>query len=179
MRRRLRALHRDDRFVRLERGYPSDPRIHGFVRGLGRGLVAIEQYHDFSCEGHCVFALDPIESIRADARERHFERILRAERLRPRRISVPAHALDNWPALLSWLRRRGRNVIVECQDRHEPIEDFFIGRIHRVDESEVLFANFDTMGRWEPALHRISVSEITTVQFGTPYIEFMSRHLRG
>jgi hypothetical protein len=106
-------------------------------------------------------------------------RILRAERLRPRRLSVPAQALEDWTALLAWLRRRGRNVIIECEDRHEPIEDFYIGCIERVGDHEVLVVNFDPLGRWESPPDRLAPSEITSVQFGTPYIEFMSRHLSG
>ena len=179
LRRRLRALARADRYVRLERPYPGDPRASGFVSGIGRALVVIEQYHDFYCEGHRALALGGIESIRADAHERHKERILRAERLRPRRLSVPAPALEGWSALLAWLRRRGRNVIIECEDRPDPVQDFYIGRIERVDEHEVLFAYFDPVGRWDPALDRIPVREITSVQFGTPYIEYMSKHLES
>ena len=55
--------------------------------------MAIEQYHDFYAEGTHVIALDAITSIRTDSRERHFERILRAERLRPRHRSVMAERL--------------------------------------------------------------------------------------
>lgn len=178
LRRRLRTLHRADRFVRLERPYPGEPRTSGFICGLGRALVAVEQYHDFYSEGHRALALDAIESTRADARERHTERILRAERLRPRRRSVPPRALEGWAALLAWLRRRGENVIIECEDRLES-QHFFIGRIERVAGSAVHFTYFDALGRWDSELDRIPISEITSVQFGAPYIELMSRHLSG
>ncbi|MCW8139791.1 MAG: hypothetical protein KIT58_12910 [Planctomycetota bacterium] len=165
--------------MRLERAYPSDPRSNGFLRGVGRTLVVLEQYHDFYCEGHRVLALEGIESVRADAHERHFERILRVERLRPRRRSVPARALEGWPGLLAWLRRRGDNVIIQCEEPDASNAAFYIGRVERVDDHEVLFNGFDPIGRWATGPDHIAVREITSVEFGTPYIELMSRHLEG
>ncbi len=65
-----------------------------------------------------------------------------------------------------------------CEDQDEPSRSgFSIGSIERVDEHEVLFTYFDPVGRWSSAPDRIAVREITSVEFGTPYIELMSRHL--
>jgi len=179
VRQQLRSLVGTRKKVRLTRGFPSEPRHNGFVLAVGREWTLLQQFHDFSPEGYTVLRVQDITGVRSGEYERHWERMLAAEGLLDR-ISVPGDVpLDDIPEILKWLQRRCQNIIVECEDLEEDVEDFYIGQILSVDEEGVCFANFDGLGRWDKAPHAIPFGEITKVQFETPYVETFSRYLEG
>jgi hypothetical protein len=179
MRERLGLFVGTRKKVRLTRGFPSEPRHNGFVLGLGREWVLLQQFHDFYPEGYTALRVKDITDIRSGEYERHWERMLAAEGLLDR-IAAPGDVpLDEVARLLKALQRRGQNVIVECEDPDEKVEDFYIGQILSVDEDSVCFANFDGLGRWDDAPHAIPLGGITKVQFETPYVQTFSKYLVG
>ncbi len=177
--RQLRSLVGTRKKVRLTRGLPSEPRHNGFVLATGREWVLLQQLHDFYPEGYAAVRMRDITDVRSGEYERHWERMLAAEGLLDR-ITAPGDVpLDDIHQLLLALQRRGENVIVECEDPDEDLEDFYIGQILSVDEGSVCFANFDGLGRWDDSPHVIPYAEITKVQFETPYVHTFSKYLEG
>jgi hypothetical protein len=165
--------------VRLTRGFASEPLLSGFVLALGREWVLLQQFHDFYPEGYSALRVRDITNVRSGEYERHWERMLAGEGLFDRITAAVDVPLDDIPQLLQGLQRRGQNVIVECEDPDEDIEDFYIGQILSVDEDSVCFANFDGLGRWDDAPDTIPFGEITKVQFETPYVQTFSKYLEG
>lgn len=165
--------------VRLTRAIPHEAWHNGFVFALGQEWVLLQQLHDFYVEGYTTIRLADISDIRSGEHERYWERILAGEgildQIRPP-CDVP---LDDVASLLEFFQQRGDNVIVECEDRDENLEDFYIGRILSVDNESISFANFDTLGRWDDDPHTVSLQEISKVQFDTPYLKTFSKYLEG
>jgi hypothetical protein len=164
--------------VRVRRNIPSEPNHYGFVLGLGHELVLLQQFYDFHSEGYTVLRLADIAGVRSGPDERHWERMFAAEGILDSVGISYGVSLRDLPTLLRGLQQRGDNVIVECEDTKEPIEDFYIGKIISVAES-LLFANFDALGRWDELPHAIAFDEITQVRFETPYVRTFSKYLEG
>lgn len=178
IRERLRSLAGTGRRVRVTRGVPSEPHLNGFVLALGRAWVLIRQFHDFYPEGCTALRWGDITAVRSGAHERLWERMLAGEGLLDPVGAGRGVPLDDTSGMLRALRRRGQNVILECEDPTEAREDFYIGRILSVGPRSVRFANFDALGRWDPAPHSIPFVHITKVQLDTPYARTFSRYLR-
>jgi hypothetical protein len=179
IRERLRSFAGSRKKVRLTRAIPSEARHNGFVLAVGRDWVLILQLHDFYPEGYTALRIEDITDLRSGDYERHWERMLAGEGILDR-VALPHDVpLDDVSSLLKSLQLRGDNVIVECEDEEEDIEDFYIGRLLSVDDDSICFANFDGLGRWDEAPHTIRFEEITRVQFETPYVRTFSRYLQG
>lgn len=179
IREQLRAFAGTLRKVRITRRQPHEPRANGFVIDVGAELVLMQVFHDFYPEGLAVLRLADILDIRCGPHEHLWERMLRAEGISPTPLVGSPPPLDDMRGLLEALRVRGSNVIVECEDDDEPICDFYIGRILKVDADAVDFANFDALGNWDDEPHHIELAEVTQVEIDTPYLEVFSRHLQS
>src|SRR5262249_25569874 len=93
--------------VRLTRSIPSEPRLNGFILGVGRDLVLLQQFHDFYPEGYAVLRLRDVTDLRSGKYERHWERMLAGEGLLER-VGIPYNVpLEDVPGLLKALQQRG------------------------------------------------------------------------
>jgi hypothetical protein len=179
IREQLRSFVGAPRKVRLTRSLPSEPHHNGFVLGVGRDLVLLQQFHDFYPEGYVVLRVRDVTDVRSGKYERHGERMLAGEGLLER-IGIPYEVpLQDVPGFLKALQHRGDNVIVECEDPEEDVEDFYIGQILSVADESLSFANFDALGHWDEAPHVIPIGDVTQVQFETPYVLTFSKYLQG
>lgn len=179
LRKQLRTFVGARRRVRLKRPIPHEPRHNGFVVAMGMEWVLLYQFHDFYPEGYAALRVRDITDIRSGEHERHWEHMLTMEKLLDSVQTPDDVSLDNISELLRTLERRGKNIIVECEDGDREIEDFYIGRILSLEEKSVRFANFDPQGRWDDSPHVIPLREITQVQFETPYVNTFSKYLQG
>jgi hypothetical protein len=159
----------------ITRGYPSEPTCNGFVLGLGRDLVLLQQFHDFYPEGYTALRIADIKRVRSGERERFRETMFRGEGLMEQigiSYEVP---LGDYRSLLAALYGRRQHVIVECEDRKTTANDeFFIGRIIDVRDETVSIRYFDSMGRWDEEPCVIDYEDVTKIQFDTPYINTKS-----
>ena len=136
--------------VRLTRGYPGDPIHNGFVLGIGRDLVLLQQCHDFYPEGFTALRVADIKRVRSGEHERFWERMLQGEGLMERVGITYDVPLDNFRSLLTALHGRGQHVVIECEDRNTAeYDDFFIGRVVAFDDMSVSIRQFDTLGAWD------------------------------
>jgi len=58
------------RKVRLTRAYPGETTHNGFVLGLGRDLMLLQQFHDFSPERYTALRVADIKRVRSGEHER-------------------------------------------------------------------------------------------------------------
>jgi hypothetical protein len=85
--------------------------------------------------------------------------------------------LSTMRAVIESIDRAYGRMIVECEDLEEDIEDFYIGTVPEVDDSTLVFDHFDGLGEWAQEPSRISLNEITVIQFAAPYIEGFWKYL--
>ena len=174
---RLHSLCGTKRKVRITRSIPAERYLSGFVVATSEALVLLQVFHDFYPEGLSVIRASHIEHVRVGEYERFQQDILESEGIEP----VPApHPLPSLSGVEELLRDAGahENIIVRCEDAEEALEDFYIGRVLDIDRGVMKFANFDALGRWDPDPSVIDLSEVTRVEFRSPYLEIFSRHLR-
>jgi hypothetical protein len=167
------------KMAHILRGYPGDPTHNGFVLGLGRDLVLLHQFHDFYPEGYTALRVADIKRVRSGAHERSWETMFRGEGLLDR-VGIPYEVpLDDYRSLLAALHGGGQHVIIECEDRRTPEDDdFFIGPVVTLDDESVLIQHFDSMGGWYDGPSVVAFSDITKIQFDTPYINTISKYLK-
>ena len=164
--------------VHLTRDFPGDPTHSGFVLGLGGDLVLLHAFHDFYPEGYTALRVSDIKRVRSGEHERFWDRMLRGEGLMEQvgiSYEVP---LDDFRSLLTALHERGQHLIIECEHRKTAdYDDFFIGRVVAMDDDAVSILHFDSMGAWYEVPSIIAFSDITQIQFDTPYINTITKYL--
>jgi hypothetical protein len=165
--------------VQITRSYPGEPLHNGFILGLGRDLVLLQQFHDFYPEGFTALRVADIKRVRSGQNERFWEGMFLAEGLMELvgiSYQVP---LDEFRSLLAAIHGLDQHVIVETEDRKTAgQDDFFIGRVVALDEETVSILNFDPLGTWDDEPCLIKYDDITKVQFDTPYINTLSKYLK-
>jgi hypothetical protein len=164
--------------ARITRAGQSSVHDHGFILDLSATLVLFHYEFDFRLDGYSVVRVADITAVRSGQYERFTERVFRKEGL------IDAVGLDDppdltdWRALLFGLKQLKRNVIVECEFNDDERDEFYIGRIERVNQASFSLRHFDALGRWDAAPTQIRYESVTKVRFAERYIEVFSRHLR-
>ena len=177
---RLTRLIGQQKKVQVTRAYPGEPIHNGFVLGLGRDLVLLHQFNDFYPEGLTALRIADIKRVRSGKHERFWEKMFRAEGIMEQVGISYEVLLDDFRSLLAALHGRGQHVIVESEGRKSADQDdFTIGRVVDLGEDAVSILNFDPLGVWDDEPCVIDYDDITKIQFDTPYLNTMSKYLRG
>lgn len=92
-------------------------------------------------------------------------------------LVTPDVDITNWKTSLSSLQKLGKNIILEKESLDEDETEFAIGKVVKVLKNKVLFKAFDADGVWEDKLWEISYSQITSITFGSRYVEVFSKYL--
>ncbi len=92
-------------------------------------------------------------------------------------IKTPNVDITNWETVFTSLQKMNINVIVENESLNEDECEFTIGKIDRVFKKCVYIYHFDAEGIWDDEPYRIPYTEITSVSFGTRYVETFSKYL--
>lgn len=164
------------RKVRIKRKTPCEPLVNGFVLTANHEWFLFWQFHDFSPDGLTLLRMDGVSHIRFGDYERHWMKMLAGEGA-IETFPEPQLRLDDLRSMLVQLQQAERNIIIQCEDEDEDVEDFHIGRLIDVQYDRCAFANFDALGCWDSELHEIELDEITRIQLDTPYCNTFSRYL--
>jgi len=92
-------------------------------------------------------------------------------------IQIPSIDISNWETIFTSLKDMNINIIVEKESLRDEECEFIIGRIDRVYKKYAYVYHFDADGIWQGESFRIPYTEITSVSFGTRYIEIFSKYL--
>jgi hypothetical protein len=162
--------------VKLVRKLQGDQLFNGCVMGVGRDWLLLYQFHDFSAAGYVALRWRDVKRFRYARTERFYQQMLESEGLvaKAQPQDLP---LDDAASLLRALQERKENVIIECEDAPEDVQEFSIGQILLVDDDKLYFAHFDGMGRWMKKPQTIPLEEITSIEFETPYIQTFTKYL--
>jgi hypothetical protein len=162
--------------VRLSLRLSGEPIHHGFVLAMSGSLVLLREMHDFYLEGCTAIQVSDIVSLHSGAKERYWDRIYQAEGLMDGvDLSFDAKLAD-FQSLLGSLQQHGVNVIVQSRSTEED-DEFHIGRVLALDSTMASILEFDSLGIWEDEPTNISYDAMTVVEFDSPYINIISRHL--
>ncbi len=151
--------------------------LYGFVLACSSELVLIHVVDDFRSDGYQIIRVSDISEIRHSASDRTMQKILRAEGILEQVGSKHPIDLRSWQSALQSLKSLGGNVIVEGE---EPwVDEFFIGKIIRINKKTLSMRHFDGTGKWNEKLSYCPYEDISSVRFDCEYVNVFSRHLRS
>ena len=166
------------KLIRLTRRQPSEPRLNGYLLGLSSELALMHTFDAFEPDGYTVFRIEDVLGVRCGPHQEWFDHMLLSEGLlaglkMPHRIE-----LSNMRSAILSIAAHYDQMIIECEDPDEDIEDFYIGVVLKVGTRFLQFRFYDTLGYWEEEASSITLDEITQVRFDTPYIRIFSKYTR-
>ena len=92
-------------------------------------------------------------------------------------LTAPEIDLSSWQTIFFSLAELERNIIVEGESTEPDNAQFAIGRIERVAKNRLFLRHFDGDGVWQSEPYEIPFAEITSVTFGSRYVEVFSKYL--
>ncbi len=129
---------------------------------------------DFIIDGFSIRRFCDLTKVQIDS-DKCIE-ILKAEKI-PDGISVPEIDLTDWHSTFLSLEKLNKNIIVEKDSLDRDESEFAIGRIEKVLKNKIRFRHFDAEGIWEDGFREIPFSQITSVTFGSRYVEVFSKYI--
>lgn len=161
--------------VVLERRFPSNPRLNGYVLDVSDYLGVMHCFHDFMPDGYAVFRVGDISDVRSGKYERHWDHMLSSEGLLYGLQRAPSIDLSRMRNAVASISQQCEGMIIECED--EDIEDFYIGKVISIDDEGFEFTHFDGLGKWTTEPSWIDFDEITLIQLETPYLRTFWKYL--
>lgn len=92
-------------------------------------------------------------------------------------LTVPDVDIKNWKTVMKSLKRLGCNIIVEHESYNEDEWIFGIGKIIKIKDKHIILKHFDSNAEWQDNLLEIPYKDITSVTFGSRYVEVFSKYL--
>lgn len=166
------------RSVKLHRPFPSDPRLNGYIVAASDELVVVHAFHDFMPDGYSVVRARDIDRIESGPHERFWDTMLEGEGLLGGLETMPPIELGSMAEAVRSTMEQSAYLVVQCEDREEKIQDFYLGYVEAMGVGEILFRHFDAAGRWHEAPGCIDIDEITRLQLDTPYIRRFSKYVK-
>ena len=94
-------------------------------------------------------------------------------------VTTPKVDIANWRTIFGSLMILNKNVIVEKESIKKKEGMFVIGRIEKVSKHAAHVRHFDADGIWQDEPYKIPYDEITSLTFGSRYIEIFSKYVDG
>lgn len=144
----------------------------GFPIAVSDKLFLVANEHDFILDG---FTINRFRDVKeAQIVEDKYLEIAKGEGLVDS-IEIPDINISDWYSVFVSLQKRDKNIIVE--NEYDEDSFFAIGRINKVTKTKVYLEHFDADGIWEKELWGIPFTQITSVSFGTRYVEIFSKYI--
>ena len=138
----------------------------------GERLFLSANEDDFILDGHTVRRFKDIRKVQA--KDDKCDEILRSEGIV---VSTPEVEIDNWRTVFQSLKKTGKNIIIEKEDLDYDNTEYVIGKIADIHKKFAYVYHFDADGIWEEKPYRIPFDEITSVTFGSRYVEIFSKYI--
>ncbi|HEU4697630.1 MAG TPA: hypothetical protein VFS40_00465 [Gemmatimonadales bacterium] len=154
--------------VRVEREEIDAEPVTGFVLDHGPELLLLHRLDDFDLAGYALLRLEDLTAVQADDVEEFTLRVLRDEGQLPY-VGPPDPPVPttSWGDAFRALEAARKIVIVESEDYEQ--EEFYIGRIVRVQDDAVVLHHFDAIGTWDEEPTAIRFADVTRVRFDERY----------
>lgn len=129
--------------------------------------------NDFQLNGYTIRRFRDVDTV--EIQNDISLRIDRAEGI-PAQIVVPFIDVTDWKTVFASPFLQARNITVEqAFPRSEPV--LAIGRLEALREDHILIRHFDGDGVWERTPMKLAYDDITSVSFGTRYVDTFSKYL--
>ena len=148
--------------------------LHHFPLKMSDRLFLGAKHDDFLLDGFEIRRFCDMTKIKFNDDKRN--EILKAEGIVDA-LTVPDIDLTDWHSVFLSLQKLNKNIIVEKESLDDDEWQFAIGRIEKVLKNKIWFRHFDADGIWEDEPHEIMFSQITTVTFGSRYVEVFSKYV--
>lgn len=129
---------------------------------------------DFIIDGYRIIRFRDLTEI--DYKGDLYEEILKKEE-QLERYPIPSLRLNCWQTIFEDLYNIGKNIIIENESINEEESEFAIGSILHVYKNSIHFRHFDADGIWQDDPLIIPYSKITTVTFGSRYVDLFSKYV--
>ncbi len=129
---------------------------------------------DFILNGYSIRRFKDIE--KTEYQDGKILSMIKAESI-DAKIIVPDVNMTDWQTIFTSLKELNKNIIVENEKAEENEDSFIIGRIIKATKSKVVIQHFDADGIWEEEFYEVPYTRITSVSFGTRYVETFSKYL--
>lgn len=130
---------------------------------------------DFMLDGYSIRRYTDLTKAEINEDKKIME-ILRCEGIIGQ-ITTPDVNISNWETVFTSLQKLHRNIIVQRESLKEEERQFVIGSIERVFRKFAYVRHFDANGVWEDEPDKILYTQITSVSFGTRYVDTFSKYL--
>ncbi len=156
-------------FLKYENFY----RYYFPLRMTERFFLGAEE-DDFLLDGFCIRLFRDVKN--AEIKNDICLDIIKKEGLLDH-LNTPEIDLSSWQTIFLSLAGMKRNIIVESESAEPDNAQFAIGRIEHVAKNRLFLRHFDGDGIWQSEPYEIPFAEITSVTFGSRYVEIFSKYL--
>ena len=156
-------------YFRYDAGY-----WHYFPLDSTEKLILGIKQDDFILDGYSIRRYVDLKRVQIEDGKRID--ILRNEGLIDS-INTPDIDISNWETVFSSLHKHNKNIIVEKESLEDDNWEYVIGRIDSVFKKFAYVFHFDADGIWGESPVRIPYSEITSISFGTRYVDVFSKYV--
>ena len=136
-------------------------------------FLAAEQ-DDFLIDGFTIRRFSDVSKVQIENDKR--VEIIKMEGLLDG-LTPPEIDLSDWHSVFLSLMNQNRNIIVEKESLNDDEWEYAIGYIEKVMKNKIVFRHFDAEGIWQESPYEIPFSQITSVTFGSRYVEIFSKYV--
>lgn len=155
--------------------FDYDPQIrHCYFLKMSGDLFLCAEESDFQLDGYTVRRIKDIDKFKK-FQDKYIE-ITNGENLFDE-ITIPEIDITDWKSVVKSLKKSDKNIIIQHESSNEDESCFWIGKIIKVKDKKLKFRYFDNNGVWEDELYDVYYSDITSVTFGSRYVEVFSKYL--
>ena len=161
------------KLVRVFMSYDANYRYYLPLKASDKLFLGAAE-DDFILDGYCVRRFRDVK--KAECKDDKCLEILHREGIIAA-LACPEVDVTDFYTVFSSLQKLGGNVIVEKGSLDEELWEFTIGKIERVCKNKVYMRGFDADGIWDEEPTEILFSNITSVTFGSRYVEVFSKYV--
>ena len=129
---------------------------------------------DFILNGYSIRRFKDVE--KTEYQDGKILSMIKAEKI-DAKIIVPDVDMTDWQTIFTSLKEQNINIIIENEKAEENEDSFIIGKIIKATKTKVVMQHFDADGIWEEEFYEVPYTKITSVSFGTRYVETFSKYL--
>lgn len=145
-----------------------------FPLATNEKLVLCANEEEFILNGYSIRRFRDIEKAQCEV-DKIFS-MVKSEGIIEQLVTPKIDMMD-WQTIFTSLKEQNKNIIVENEKAEEDDHSFIIGRIIKATKTKVVMQHFDADGIWEEKFYEVPYTKITSVSFGTRYVETFSKYL--
>ena len=133
-----------------------------------------QEVNDFLLDGYCIRKISQLKKV--EIKDDMCPKIIKAEGILDG-LTPPEIDITDWHSAFVSLKGLGEIIIIE-RESIDPDESLFaIGRIQKVNKTNLVFSHFDADGVWQDEVYVIPFTQITSVTIGSRYSRFFAKYV--